>query len=313
MGLKNNKNLKEERLKDVKLLKQKKLEKSVEKIKFNPKNKPKKPFNKKKLLLKIKIIVISFFILFIVLVFNLDRFSSIIPSRYKFLFEQINDVIFGKVQIVEIYGNNLISKEEILKSVYKEELAKDDTVLINSSDAIIKFVSKNPVVKKVSVRRFLPNKMVVYVQEKEIILKFYDFPSKQFYAITKQGEVLNYYNPEVKIPLLIGDFETADAIKFYNKLIQFSNIFEKTTDIISFFGYRFDIVLLRKTLINLPEEELDYSLKILQSLIDEEKILEKNIKSVDLRVKGKIFIEYYKESNGVFKFEEYMTILDFRK
>ena len=41
--------------------------------------------------------------------------------------------------------------------------------------------------------------------------------------------------------------------------------------------------------------EVDEALARLQDLILNQNILEKNIKHVDLRVKGKIFIEYFKE------------------
>jgi cell division protein FtsQ len=155
--------------------------------------------------------------------------------------------------------------------------------------------------------------MVIYVKEKTLILRFYDETAKKFLTISEDGEVIDYYNPNLKIPLIIRKFNMEDVLKAYQKIQEYPVVFGSTTDIISFFEYRFDIVLNRKILVNLPEENIGEALKILEGLIKENRILEKRIKQIDLRVKGKIFVDYFKENEmNTFKLEDSITILTFK-
>lgn len=261
------------------------------------KEKQKIPKNPKRLQVKrlARLCLILLLGLFILAIVNFDRIATHLPSRYKFAFEQINDLIFGKVQVIEILGNNFVSKDEIIMNIYKNDVSKEDVVLINSVENITSSISKHPAIKSVNIKRFLPNKMVIYIQEKDIILRFYDEPSAKFFTISKEGEALKFYTPSIKVPLVIGKFNIEDTIKFYNKLLKFPEVVKNTSDILPFFEYRFDVVLKRKTLVNLPEAEVDVALARLQDLILNQNILEKSIKHIDLRVKGKIFIEYFKE------------------
>jgi cell division septal protein FtsQ len=154
---------------------------------------------------------------------------------------------------------------------------------------------QNPIIEYVSSKRFLPNKMVIYVREKPLILRFWNEKTGQFFAISEKGEVLNFHDSKLKLPLISGEFNMQDAIKLYEKLQNY-NITPHLTDISSFFGYRFDLVLKRKIFVRLPENDAESAIVMLADLIENNKILEKNIKQIDFRVKGKIIIEYFKES-----------------
>ncbi len=274
--------------------------------------KPQTSFLKKRGFLIFKLTLLFVVAFVIAIIINFDRFANYIPHRYKPVFEKINDVIFGKVQVIEIYGNNIVSKDEILTHIYKNEFSKDDLTLINPAQKIMKSLSENPVIENVNVKRFLPNRMVVYVKEKKIILKFYNEELKRFFSITESGEILDYYSPNIKMPLIIRKFDVADAVKVYHKIQEYQNVSPFVSDFISFFEYRFDIVLNRKIIVNLPEENLEDALEVLQDLIIKNKILEKNIKQIDLRVKNKIFINYFKQNESqMFKLEDSVTILNF--
>jgi cell division protein FtsQ len=269
-------------------------------------------FLKKRGFLIFKLTILLILASVIAILINFDRFANHIPHRYKPVFEKINDVIFGKVQVIEIYGNSIVSKDEILTHIYKNEFSKDDLTLINPVHKIMKSLSENPVIENVNVKRFLPNRMVFYVKEKKIILKFYNEELKRFFSITESGEILDYYNPNVKMPLIIRKFAVADAVKVYNKIQEYENISPFVSDLISVFEYRFDVILNRKIIVNLPEENLEDALNVLQDLIIKNKILEKNIKQIDLRVKNKIFINYFKPNESqMFKLEDSVTILNF--
>jgi cell division protein FtsQ len=219
--------------------------------------------------------------------------SEHLPSRYRPVFEKINDLIFGKVQVIEIYGNNLISKDEVLTHIYRNDVMVDDLILINQSYKINKSLRNHTLISEVNIRRFLPNKMVIYIKEKNLVVKFYDKKKQRFLSVSEDGEILPFYDSSVKIPLLLGEYNPYTFFIFYKKLASYNEIIRVTTDIIPFWGFRYDIVLNRKMKISLPEENVDEALEELKKLITKNKILEKDIKHLDLRVKGKIFVEYF--------------------
>lgn len=252
----------------------------------------KKRFSKTKVIL---ILVIASFGIFI---FNFDKISEKAPPRYRSALEKINDLIFGKIQIIEIKGNNVVTKDEILTSIYKSDVLKDDLILLNSVSKIRKSLLSHPLIKKVNIKRFLPNKMVVYIQEKTISAKFYNIEKQTFESLEDNGYPLPFYNPRLKLPLVTGECLPKDFADFYEKLKKGSRsttILPNISDISCFFGFRFDIVLNRKTLVNLPEENVPQALFMLESLIRENKILDKSIKRIDLTVNRKIFIEYFEK------------------
>lgn len=249
------------------------------------------------------------------LIFNFDRFLDSVPQRYRYLFERMNDFIFGKIQIIEITGNRLLSKTEILSHIYKKDVSKDDLIIINSMYNIQKSLTEHPLLENVNIKRFLPNRMVLYVKEKEVILKFYNKEQDKFQSVTKDGTILNFSTSTLKVPLLIGDFSLPNVLSFYRWLSKNKNanaILQEITAISSFFDYRFDVILNNKTLVSLPEKKLDFALDNLADLMMNHKILQKPIKHIDLRVNGKIFIEYFGE-NDIMRYKplENMKIIEF--
>jgi hypothetical protein len=89
-------------------------------------NKSHTSFLKKRGFLIFKLTILLILASVIAILINFDRFANHIPHRYKPVFEKINDVIFGKVQVIEIYGNNIISKDEITHQFLSSFTIKND-------------------------------------------------------------------------------------------------------------------------------------------------------------------------------------------
>jgi cell division protein FtsQ len=150
--------------------------------------------------------------------------------------------------------------------------------------------------------------MVNYVKEKDFILRFFDEKEKKFFTLTKNGEIVEFYSKSLKLPLIIGPFDPDEVVKFFNKLSAREKIMNEVTDIIPFFGYRFDIVLNRKILVKLPETGLEEALSLLENFIEKNEVLSKNIKQIDFRIGGKVIIEHFMDSEPkVFKREQTVT------
>jgi cell division septal protein FtsQ len=240
-----------------------------------------------------KVFVLVILTAFIIIIWHFEKLYHLFPSHYRVFFEQVNDAIFGKVQVIEISGNKLVSTDEVLSHIYNTDVSFDDVTLVNSESKITQSLMQNPVIDFVGIKRSLPNKMFVHIKEKPLIMRFWEAETNTFYSITKSGDIVKFNDSRLKIPIILGDFNIQDALKLH-AMIESEGLLEQVTQFISFFGYRFDIVLKNKILVNLPENETKEAITILKNLITQNQILDKNIKQVDLRVKGKIFFSRFK-------------------
>lgn len=247
--------------------------------------KKQKPFITKKKLLIVVLIVFTGF-----LIWNTEP-----QKRYAKYFNKFDDIIFGTIQIIEIKGNSVLSRNEILNYVYKENTTPDDLNIVKSPSEIKKELMKNPLIEFASVKSFLPNKMVIYVVEKKLILKFWNAEKQNFFSITERGEIIDFYRPQVNIPFIAGEFDLKQVLHLYN-ILKAYNVVNLVSEIIPFFNYRFDIVLNKTILVKLPESNPKKAVEILSNLVYEHEVLSKNIKQIDLRIEGKIVVSYFEKN-----------------
>lgn len=240
--------------------------------------------------------MLAILIMILGFIFNFDRISEEFPARYRAIFERINDFIFGKIQIIEIHGNVLLEKIDILSFVYKNDVQKDDLVIINSSNKIRNNLKKHPLIESVKIKRFLPNKMIIKIKEKNIIAKFHNKEKNTFQSLVSTGEKLDFYNSKIKVPTILTDFNSNEIVSFYEKLQsndKHNVLIPLITEFGVFFNYRMDVVLNKTILVNLPEENVDSAIQTLVDLLQNHNILNKGIKQIDLRVFGKVFLRYF--------------------
>jgi cell division septal protein FtsQ len=247
--------------------------------------KKQKPFITKKKLLIFVLIVFSGF-----LIWNTEP-----QKRYAKYFNKFDDIIFGTIQIIEIKGNSVLSRNEILNYVYKENITPDDLNIVKSPSEIKRELMKNPLIEFASVKSFLPNKMVIYIIEKRLILKFWNAEKQKFFSITEKGEIINFYRSNINIPSISGDFDLKQILELYNNFKTYDMV-HLLSEIIPFFNYRFDVVLNKTTLVRLPENNTKKAIEILSNLVREQNILSKNIKQIDLRIQGKVIVSYFEKN-----------------
>ena len=237
-----------------------------------------------------KIIVLIFISICIIFVLNFNKIYNFAHSYVQKIpyYQKINHFLFGTNEVIEIIGNKALTKDEILTYIHKEN--------IQNINQISKILTKHPLIKYATVKKFLPNKLGIFIKERDLIFAFYNQKAKQFFSITNTKNIINYYNKNLDLPLLFTPFNEEilmdDVFFLYKKLISY-NILPHVTHVISFFNFRYNLVLNDKILVSLPEDDVEEALSILQDLILENNILEKSIKHLDLRVQNKIIIEYF--------------------
>ncbi|MFO1129853.1 MAG: cell division protein FtsQ/DivIB [Rickettsiales bacterium] len=245
---------------------------------------------KKNIFLNIIFIVILIFIGFLILK---DNFLNNFLVKNGFKLENFaiqNRKILSQKKIFEIAIQNIVDIENI--SIFDINLNKVYQNLINSN--LFDFVI---------VKRIFPNTIQIYIEEKEPFAFLHKENDNSIYLIDKNGteidKFLNINNLRVKnLVHLFGINANIYIKKFIEKLEDFKKvnhiiylqIQDKIIGLIYIENRRWDLIFENGLIVKMPEEITNQTLELLENfLIKNENNL---IKSLDLRDKKKIYIQY---------------------
>lgn len=201
---------------------------------------------------------------------------------------------FFEVNTIQTVGRERASKNDlskILKKYQKTSLLSLDLNYIQSE------VEKVAWIKKVIIRRVLPNTLSLTIEEfspRAVWIRGRDryVLDKNGYTIEKvsDDQFQNYFTikgaeAELNLMNLIESLENFDEI--YNQ-IDYANYVGRR---------RWDLHYKSGVRIMLPEDNIIDSLSLLETYIKENKLIEKGHKKIDLRVDGKITTDRV-NSNG---------------
>ena len=201
---------------------------------------------------------------------------------------------FFVVNTIQTVGRERASKNDlskILKKYQKTSLLSLDLNYIQSE------VEKVAWIKKVIIRRVLPNTLSLTIEEfspRAVWIRGRDryVLDKNGYTIEKvsDDQFQNYFTikgaeAELNLMNLIESLENFDEI--YNQ-IDYANYVGRR---------RWDLHYKSGVRITLPEDNIIDSLSLLETYIKENKLIEKGHKKIDLRVDGKITTDRV-NSNG---------------
>ena len=201
---------------------------------------------------------------------------------------------FFVVNTIQTVGRERASKNDlskILKKYQKTSLLSLDLNYIQSE------VEKVAWIKKVIIRRILPNTLSLTIEE--FLPRAVWIRGRDRYVLDKNGYTIekvsddqfqNYFTikgaeAELNLMNLIESLENFDEI--YNQ-IDYANYVGRR---------RWDLHYKSGVRIMLPEDNIIDSLSLLETYIKENKLIEKGHKKIDLRVDGKITTDRV-NSNG---------------
>lgn len=205
---------------------------------------------------------------------------------------------------IVISGNNHISKDEIL-AIVKEEVDGISSQG-NGFEPIIKLIKDKikelPWVKNVVISRNLPDNLVVKIEEYEPFAIWQD--DKKHYIIDKNGEIITNLNEEDEqfsnLLILSGKKANLSAKSLFNIMVTDLEI-SKNIYSATWVGFRrWDIRFNNDLLVKLPENNIEKAWKNLVKIYNMPGSLI-NLKTIDLRVEDKVFLEYDDESIKEFK------------
>jgi cell division protein FtsQ len=148
-----------------------------------------------------------------------------------------------------------------------------------------------PWVDSAIVERRLPDIVAVILTERTPEARWQH--DDKLYVIDSEGRVLTAAKPEnfTSLPLVVGTGADSEAQAFLADLKNYPDIADKTDSAVRVGERRWDLHLQPKIVVRLPEQDVDGALHRLSVLITQEKILDRDIAAIDLRMPDRLVIE----------------------
>ena len=198
----------------------------------------------------------------------------------------INKLPFFSINKIEIIGTNKIDKNKILK---KLDFLYGKNIFIFNRIEIDNVLNRNNLIKEFKITKYYPNKIKIELKE-PIFVALIVKKQKKFFLTDNQKLILfNEKFNEKLLPTIYGVNGEKFFKDFYNRLKRNNFNLEMIKNYYFFQINRWDLILNNGLLIKFPAKELDETIILAKKLIKDSNF--KNIKIIDLRIKGRIITQ----------------------
>jgi len=250
------------------------------------------------------LIAIIFISLLAIKIYNPKLLNQIknTSSHYFYQYFQLNNFKFSTINIL---GNKRVSNEDIIAIIKKFEREKgslthdkysDTDLILLMQNLIDELKSKLNWIDKVRIKRQMPDILNIEIEEYQPFAIWINDNKK--FIIDKEGNSVPFLeeyesNEEFKnMIILSGRGANQNAKSLFNILVINSEIMQDIYSANWVGNRRWDIRFFDGLLVKLPEIEISNAWKELIKIYANSKN-DKSIKSIDLRVEGKIYLQYY--------------------
>ena len=210
---------------------------------------------------------------------------------------------------INISGNKRVKNEEIIEIIKNFEIEKGSLIKKNKENIDLVLLVQNLIdeiklklnwVDKVTIKRLMPNILNVEIVEYQPFAIWIDDDKK--FIIDKEGNSIPFLdeyenNDEFKnMIILSGKNANQNAKSLFNILVINSEISQDIYSANWVGNRRWDIRFFDGLLVKLPEIEISEAWNELIKIYSSSKN-DKAIKSIDLRVDGKIYFQYYNKKS----------------
>lgn len=152
-------------------------------------------------------------------------------------------------------------------------------------------ISKLSWVSHATVERRLPDTIYVHIVEREPMARWQH--ENKTVIIDNDGKILQDANVSQfsNLPLLVGAGVPAEAKIFLDTLAKFPDVSANIVAAVRVSERRWDLHLNPSIVAKLPEDAVVEALKRLSILITDQKILDRNIVTIDLRIPDRLILE----------------------
>lgn len=228
-------------------------------------------------------------------------------TSYFYQYLKLDNLLFSKITIS---GNSRIKNQEIIDILKEFETKKSNKRSPDNhnfmeivKDLIIELKSRLPWLETITIKRIMPDTLEIKISEYQPFAIWLSEESK--FIIDKEGNQIPYLseydnNEEFKnMIILSGKGANHNAKSLFNILAINSEITKEIYSANWVGNRRWDIRFFDGLIVKLPEIEISKAwndlVKLHQKIKDDS-----SIKSIDLRVSGKIYIQYFnKKSDNI--------------
>ncbi len=207
--------------------------------------------------------------------------------------ERVSSVMGLKVDSVLISGQKEVSEAEILNAL---ALNSESSLLTFDAYAARKNLEQISWIAEAKVQKLYPNKLQIVVEEQK---PFALWQRGQYVSlIAYDGSVISdTIDPEFKsLPLVVGHGAQRQASTLFELLSNYPSLARKIRAIAYVGERRWDLYLKNGVFIKLPEQDIAAALDKVMAFDEEGNLSRKDIMSVDLRLKDRIFVRMGKDA-----------------
>ncbi len=189
---------------------------------------------------------------------------------------------------ITVKGRKYTSKKEILDAL---GVSAGMPILAIDLDAAHTRLTQLPWIESVSIKRQLPDTLAVRLTEREPMARWQN--GGQITVIDRKGAPLTIAKPEdfASLLLVVGPDAPKETEALLTALKDFPSIRQVLKAAVRVGERRWNLHLQPGMIARLPEDGMAAALKRLAYLIQEQKVLERNIVAIDLRQTDRFFIE----------------------
>lgn len=192
------------------------------------------------------------------------------------------------VEEILVEGRNQTDREKILQVL---DVKKGSPILAFNPHTALEKLSSISWVKTGTVERRLPSTIYVRLAERTPIAIWQNH--KRFYLIDQEGHTLREAGPDenLALPHVVGQGAEKEAADLLSRLVLQPAIFSQVRAAVRVGGRRWDLHMQNRTVVKLPEENTDAALARLAKLISDQRVMERSIKTLDLRLPDRLIME----------------------
>lgn len=199
------------------------------------------------------------------------------------------------LQYIYLEGRKHTTLEEVTLSL---GLEAGDPILGLSVREISERIKKLGWVRDVVVERQLPDTLHIHIMERKPIALWQH--EKKFFLVDGDGQVIGEANKKTEeyksLLLVVGDEAPKHTAALMNLLSMEADLFGKVSSAVWVGNRRWNLRLQNDVEVKLPEQDADKAWHKLADMERAEQVLSKAIRSVDLRLADRIFIDIPSES-----------------
>ena len=189
-----------------------------------------------------------------------------------------------------ITGRKRTSEAQIIEAL---NIPQNKLITTLDLNRIQENLEKLPWIKQASVRRQLPNILHIYLNERKPIALWQK--EQKHFPVDENGDIVNSMCDEcVYLPIVVGKNAPQKAPELIKALEKFEILYTRTISAVLVSSRRWNLYIddiENGVIVLLPDTDLTESLKRLDDLQKEHRILDKKIRKIDLRQEDKIIIK----------------------